>query len=330
MSVGPVRDEVFQKTDFSHHKGAARVRPDDFSYTQTHGIALWPKHRLLADSRGLGWHDSYTSLATESSWNRTLPALPHWCLAYCVHRTASVSRTIEGEGGRATTELRPRLLGVVPEDRSSQWHLRGSPDIQLVYLRRQMVEQMAEELLDTEDVRIELVPRLGFADALLEQLILALLDAARSDDGNGDGLYADHLTRLMALHLLRHHSTRPLRRTPASYRPTMAVDARINHVRDLIEYALDEDLSLARLAREAGISAHAFSAAFVRTCGITPHRYVLERRIERAKGMLRGEKLSVAEIALQTGFASQSHLATAFKRAVGVTPGEYQRGGVPR
>ena len=57
---------------------------------------------------------------------------------------------------------------------------------------------------------------------------------------------------------------------------------------------------------------------------------MLERRVERAKRLLRGEQISVAEIALQTGFASQSHLATAFKRAVGVTPGEYQRAGAPR
>lgn len=330
MSVATASNEVFQKTDFGHQKAATGPPRDEFPRAQTHGIALWPKHHLLADSRGLGWNDSYTSLATESSWNGTLNALPHLCIAHCVHRSASVSRTIDGESAQAKTVLRPRLLGVVPENRSSQWDLRGTPDIQLVYLRRRMVEQVAGEMLGVDAERIEMVPRLGFSDPLIEQLMLALLDAARTDDGSGDGLYADHVARLMALHVLRHHTTRPLRRTPASCRPLVAVDARINHVHDLIESALDENLSLERLARAAGISAHAFSAAFARTCGVTPHRYVIGRRIERAKQLLRGEQISVAEIALLTGFASQSHLATAFKRAVGVTPGQYQRADASR
>ena len=56
---------------------------DEFPMDETHGIALWPKHRLLADSRGLGWHDAYTSLATEAPWRRTLQRGPHYCIAYC-------------------------------------------------------------------------------------------------------------------------------------------------------------------------------------------------------------------------------------------------------
>ena len=102
---------------------------------------------------------------------------------------------------------------------------------------------------------------------------------------------------------------------------------RMQHVRDLIESALDEDLSLERLAAEAGIGTHAFSAAFVKAHGLPPHRYVVERRVERAKRLLRESDLPVAAIAVQTGFSSQSHLASVFKRTVGLTPGEYQRSG---
>ena len=101
----------------------------------------------------------------------------------------------------------------------------------------------------------------------------------------------------------------------------------MQHVRDLIESALDEDLSLERLAAEAGVGTHAFSAAFVKAHGLPPHRYVVERRIQRAKRLLRESDLPVAAIAVQTGFSSQSHLASVFKRTVGLTPGEYQRSG---
>ena len=102
-------------------------------------------------------------------------------------------------------ELRPRHFGVVPADRPSTWQLIGAPDIQLVYLRRSMVEQIAEEHFGVDGSHVDLVPKLGFADGLLEQLALALLDTARGDATNpSDGIYADHLVRMIAcVHLLR-------------------------------------------------------------------------------------------------------------------------------
>ncbi len=323
MSLARSTGSVFQKTDQRDQKiGAAAALRAEFPRTETHGIALWPKHQLMLDSRGLGWNDVYTSLAAESSWNRTLDPVPHLCIAYCLHGSAAVRRSIDGQRGEAETDLRSRLLGVVPEQRRSMWNLRGRPVIQLVYLRRAMVAQVAAEALGIDEARIEMVPRLGFADPLLEQLMLELLEVAREDDGGGNGLYADHLARMLALRVLRRHVTRPGRAEAGRAAP----QPRMRHVREVIESALDEDLSLERLAREAGIGAHAFSAAFTRAFGETPHRYVLNRRIERAKALLRDTAIPVAEIALQTGFASQSHLASAFRRIVGATPGAYRRG----
>jgi AraC family transcriptional regulator len=323
---------VFQEMDVIDQ---IRPRPSapgysEFPISETHGIALWPKHRLLADSRGLGWHDAYTSLATEAPWRRTLRAVPHYCIAYCTNRTASVTRVIDADNRTDSVELRPRHFGVVPADRTSSWRLTGAPDIQLIYLRRNMVDRIAEEHFGFDSAGVELLPRLGFSDGLLEQLALALLDTARNDEtGPSDGIYADHLVRMITLHLLRYHSTRAdaAHNAPMASVSTVTTrsGARMNHVRDLIETALAEDLALERLAKEAGIAAHAFSAAFTKTVGMPPYRYVILRRIERAKKLLRHTDLPISRIAYETGFASQSHLATTFKRVVGETPGAYRR-----
>jgi AraC family transcriptional regulator len=302
----------------------------EFPIGETHGIALWPKHRLLADSRGLGWHDAYTSLATEAPWRRTLKAVPHYCIAYCANRAALVTRVIDEDSRTDSVELRPRHFGVVPADRTSSWQLNGAPDIQLIYLRRNMVDRVAEEHFGFDSERVELLPKLGFSDGLLEQLALALLDSVRNDETSpSDGIYADHLVRMITLHLLRYHSTRA---TSAHADPsvfatavTTRSGARMNHVRDLIESALAEDLALERLAKEAGIAAHAFSAAFTKTVGMPPYRYVILRRIERAKKLLRHTDLPISRIAHETGFSSQSHLASTFKRTVGETPAVYRR-----
>ncbi len=97
-------------------------------------------------------------------------------------------------------------------------------------------------------------------------------------------------------------------------------------MRDLIESSLSEDLGLERLAAAAGIGAHRFSTAFTREFGISPHQYVIERRLTRARTLLRQVDKPIAAIAYETGFASQSHLTTAFKKAVGTTPGAYRNG----
>jgi AraC family transcriptional regulator len=316
---------VFQKTDLVHHDPTLRSMPGEFPVDETHGIAHWTTNRLLADSRGLGWHDAYLSLASESSWTNTLRAVPHYCLSYCLHRPAEITRSIDGEHGLDSAELRPRLFGLVPPDRPSTWKLIGSPDIETVYVRRSVVDQLAEDEFGIDSSNLDLVPKLGFADGMLEQLMIALLDAARLDGVQpSNGLYADHVIRMIAMHLLRHHSNRP-GRGPSDRTPAGGSWARMQHVRDLIEASLGEDLGLERLAAEAGVGAHAFSASFRRTFGMPPHRYVVHRRIERAKRLLRETEVPVAVLAHEVGFASQSHLATAFKRAVGVTPGEYRR-----
>jgi AraC family transcriptional regulator len=251
--------------------------------------------------------------------------VPHYCIAYCTNRAADVTRVIDGEHRTDSVELRTRHFGVVPANQESSWQLTGSPDIQLIYLRRSMVDQTAEEHFGFDSSRVELLPKLGFSDGLLEQLALALLATARNDATSpNDGIYADQLVRMITMHLLRHHSTGA---TSASnhYTVTNMGHARMVHVRDFIESSLGEDLALERLAAEAGIAVHAFAAAFTKAFGTPPYRYVIQRRVERAKTILRQTDLPISRIAYETGFASQSHLATTFKREVGQTPGDYRR-----
>ena len=339
MSVTAQPAGVFHDPDVDEQERDGGARPGtakgEFPVAETHGIALWPTNRLHADSRGLGWHDAYVSLATETSWTMTLPALPHYCVAYCSHRSATITRQVSGEPPERDVALLPRLFGMVPADRSSDWTLKGSPEIQLIYLRRSMVDRLAEEVLGVDGDRLELVPRLGFADGLMEQLALALQAAARRDDGAGDGLYADHVIRLMALHLVttprrsarapradgaRRSAAAPAARAPAG--PTGCSTC-----------ATSSNRRWTRTSRSSGWRPRPAS-------GPTPSRPRSSRRTdcrptgtwssagsERAKRLLRDSDLPVAAIAVQTGFSSQSHLASVFKRTVGLTPRQYQRSG---
>ena len=100
----------------------------------------------------------------------------------------------------------------------------------------------------------------------------------------------------------------------------------LRHVKKYIEENLHNNLSLDELARETNYSRGHFLRMFRAATGRPPHRYLMERRIERAKSMLlEAEGISFIDIAARCGFSSQSHLTRAFRKQIGVTPSAFKR-----
>jgi len=303
---------------------AAAHHAKSLSSAETHGIALFPHNRLLMHSEGLGWRNIYASLAVESPWQAVLPAIDHYCIAYCVGRSARVSRVLDGERTR-TAELKPRLFGVVPTRMRSQWDLRGSPEILLIYLSAQLMEQTAGQVFQRDLGSIDMTPGLGFADGLLEQLALAVIGELRKGEC-GNPIYVDTLAHAMAARLLQGATDPAIGAKPAVATPARDLGGpALTRAVDYIEAALDRNLSIDRLAEIAGVSPLHFARAFRRQHGIAPHQFILARRIERAKQLLMNADRPLVEIALDTGFASQSHFSTAFKKIAGTTPMEFRR-----
>jgi AraC family transcriptional regulator len=94
----------------------------------------------------------------------------------------------------------------------------------------------------------------------------------------------------------------------------------LQQVLDYIHTHLDRDLSLSEIAEIINISPTYFASLFKQAIGISPHQYVIQQRVEQAKLMLSKTDLAIADIALQVGFSSQSHLTQQFKRFTGMTP----------
>ena len=101
--------------------------------------------------------------------------------------------------------------------------------------------------------------------------------------------------------------------------------ASLRRVHDYVDRHLDRTISLAELARLTGLSVFHFARSFKQSQGTTPHRYVMQRRIQHAQHMLATTDLPLCEIAFTAGFADQSHLARHFRQQVGVPPGYFRR-----
>jgi AraC-like DNA-binding protein len=96
----------------------------------------------------------------------------------------------------------------------------------------------------------------------------------------------------------------------------------IERVRTYIEEHYDREISLEQLAQIANLSSFHLNRSFRQTFGLPPHAYQIQVRIMRAKRLLRKER-SIERVAIETGFASQSHFGSHFKRLVCVTPRQY-------
>ena len=93
----------------------------------------------------------------------------------------------------------------------------------------------------------------------------------------------------------------------------------------LIESRLDRDVSIPELAKECRLSASHFTRAFRQTTGVPPHRWIIDKRVERAKELIAEGQFDLAQIALACGFFDQSHLTRAFVRNEGCGPGKWRR-----
>jgi AraC family transcriptional regulator len=100
---------------------------------------------------------------------------------------------------------------------------------------------------------------------------------------------------------------------------------RLNRVLEYIDANLGKNITLSELAGVVDISLYYFAVLFRKSTGLSPHQYVLNQRVERAKTLLRDPKLSVLDISIDVGFEYQNNFARAFRRVIGVSPTQFRR-----
>jgi len=135
--------------------------------------------------------------------------------------------------------------------------------------------------------------------------------------GPASRIYADGLATALAVHLLREYGNGM---GALDYQRGGLPLNRLRRVLEYIDSHLGGELSLAELAAISGLSANHFASAFKESTGLSPHRLVIERRIHRARQLLRQTKLPISSVAYVVGSSSQSHLTVNFRRIVGLTP----------
>jgi AraC-like DNA-binding protein len=147
------------------------------------------------------------------------------------------------------------------------------------------------------------------------------LAGAMANPGDGSAMFCDHIALAFFAHTVRAYGGLAIRQ----FARGGLAPWQLRRAYEFIDANLASDPSISDVADQCGLSSGYFSRAFKRESGFSPHRWLMKRRVERAKGLLRASDLRLAEIAQVCGFVDQSHFARAFSRSEGCSPGRWRR-----
>jgi AraC family transcriptional regulator len=208
-------------------------------------------------------------------------------------------------------------LDIIPEGTALGVYGYDETEFIMLALEPAFVHKIAGEARVSDT---ELVRHLGIRDPQIEYIAFAL--KSELDAGCPSGrVYGDGLAVALAARLLGRYSAQV---TIGHNCNALLSGYTLRRVTDYIEDNLTKDLTLAEIADVAHMSPHYFSRAFRNSTGTPPHRYVIDRRIEKAKTLLSDKHLPLVEVGLSVGFQNQSHFTTLFHKRTGLTPKVYR------
>jgi AraC family transcriptional regulator len=218
----------------------------------------------------------------------------------------------------------PRRLRSLPGDsiimcanQENSWQGSGEIDELQIFIEPRLLVEAAAEF---SDKTFGLVEGIGIRDPMIS-VIAARIVEELTNPGGSSKLLGDAMAHALTAQLLSRHS---------NFRPVSAiqrVDMPAHKVRAAIEYIeahLNHDLSIDSIAAAVTMSAFRFARGFKKATGRSPHQFLLERRVELAKDLLRSTDRKLADIAQAAGFANQSHFAAVFRQRCQTTPLAYR------
>jgi AraC family transcriptional regulator len=278
-------------------------------------MRLMPRSPDLSSAL-LGWSgiEAYR-LTNPPSWQLHLPPINRHFIVAHLSNPCQLSTRWNGLERRSRSV--PGNIMIMAAHQGSYWAWKGGIQELHIFLEPETLATAATELGDRP---VQLLDGIGLIDRPILDIALRI-HAELVRPGLCGRLFSQSMTYALALELLRRHSSLGAREA------LERLDIPARRLRAALEYIethLCEDVSLEAISGAANLSTFRFARGFRKALGQPPHQYVIGRRLERAKELLRSTEEEIGEVARRVGFASQSHFTAVFRRRCGVPPKRYR------
>jgi AraC family transcriptional regulator len=305
---GPCRDRHVIGGD----RGLGPIGPLDW-------LRLVP-HETAASSDGLEWVGLDAALCHATpAFELNLPALTHHRLFLFAGPPEELD--LQYEGVKRNVPPSAGSISLMPAGSLGRVRSSGCKEELHIFLEPGLVGRVAAEAFGLDPAQLTLPPLDGLHLPQLRAAMLAVNEELMTHAAGGP-LAAESLANVLAVHLIRNASGF----RPQAVRSDGALPpGKLRAVVEYIEEHLDGSPTLEQMAVTVHLSVYHFARQFKVATGLPPHQYLIMRRVERAKRLLRGGDLSLAEVAAGAGFTDQSKFSHHFKRVVGVSPRQFCR-----
>jgi AraC family transcriptional regulator len=295
--------------------------------TQLLGARRFPRNSAaLASSAGLGWSSLSAELRSSGIGEAPtiVPQHVEVILVVAGNTDGLVRRT--GQGFLQEATPRTGAIWLSPAWVGKAIALTAPiPQTLHIHLPVGLFDRLKDDFTLPMAPAVSIRHEAGITDGVIDQVGRAILSELTIET-SASRVFAETGALMLAARLVQKYcDSGPT--TPNEFSPHGLDQVRLRRVLDYIADNISDDIALENLAAIAGYSAFHFARKFSLAMGISPGRYISQRRLENAMSELTAGKLPLAEIALNAQFSSQASFTRAFHRATGTTPKEYQRRG---
>ncbi|MBA1265809.1 helix-turn-helix domain-containing protein [Stutzerimonas stutzeri] len=282
-------------------------------------LIKWLPGEVLSTSEDRGWKDIEQRSYRYMKQDVLLPPIDHFMIVSYSTGHTPMDRRTDDKWKRAYCT--PGDISLLTNSQPSHWHWTEEIDVSHIYISNALMSRVAMDVLERTIEDVRLYDLLHTQDEVLTSIVNAITKET-TNRATGCSLYVDSLSIQLAIHLLRHYANVTLREREA---PGCLSLLQKQRLLEYIDAHLQGTLRVDDMADAVGLGAWSFSRKFSESFNCSPHTFITEQRIERAKRMLHDEKFAIKEIAYLCGFSDQAHLTRVLRTKLGITPGQLRR-----
>lgn len=281
-------------------------------------IPQWIPGQVTRDSMPLGWQGITLKGYRYASMGVEIPEMRDFMLV--VYKDC-ISEQSRWQGNKwQVQQIRHGCVSALTRGEPSRWRWSHPIDVSHVYLVHDLVLRTAGEVFDKQISDVGMQDIVGTEDPLLHNLA-AMLEQEISEGGFGGHLYVDAIKTQLCIHFLRKYAKIKFKEYN-NYGALTPIQCR--RISAYIEEHIENNISLPELAELIGMNVYSFMRKFPAHFNTSPHTYVMNRRIERAKKLLACRNIPLKVVAASSGFSDQSHMTRVFRKILNVTPLGYR------